>query len=108
MTLQSKLDQELTNLGNGAAATVTIEELPRELTCVITERNSLAVSFNDLRLTTGELASAAPADLERIGKQLADRLTYLMEPISPIEPLGSTSRMPRTAASAVMPPPMMR
>jgi hypothetical protein len=85
MTLQSKFDQELKNLGHGAAAMVTIDESPRQLTCDITERNALAVSFNDLRLTTPELASAAPADLERIGKQLADRLTYLMEPIAPIE-----------------------
>jgi hypothetical protein len=85
MTLQKKFDQELTNLGNGAAATVAIDEAPRQLTCEITERNSLAVSFNDLRLATPELASAAPADLERIGKVLADRLTYLMEPIAPVE-----------------------
>jgi hypothetical protein len=85
MTLQKKFDLQLSHLGNGAAATVAIDEPPRHLTCDITERNSLAVSFNDLRLTTAELASAAPADLERIGKFLAERLTYLMEPIAPIE-----------------------
>lgn len=85
MTLQSKFDQELTNLGSGAAATLTVDESPRQLTCDITERNSLAVSFNQLRLATRELASAVPADLERIGKSLSERLTYLMEPISPIE-----------------------
>jgi hypothetical protein len=85
MTLQQNLDQELTHLGIGAAATVAIDEAPRQLTCDITERNALAVSFNDLRLQTSELASAAPADLERIGKALSERLTYLMEPIAPIE-----------------------
>lgn len=85
MTLQKNLDQQLTKLGQGAAATLAIDEPPRQLTCHITQRDSLAVSFNDLRLTTAELASAAPADLERLGKVLADRLTYLMEPIAPIE-----------------------
>jgi hypothetical protein len=85
MTLQTKLDQELTNLGSGTAATLTIQEVPRQLTCDYTERNALAVSFNQLRLSTSELASATPADLERLGKSLSERLTYLMEPISPIE-----------------------
>jgi len=85
MTLQSKFDHELTNLGSGAAATLAVDEGPRQLTCDITERNALAVSFHQLRLATSELASATAADLERIGKSLSERLTYLMEPISPIE-----------------------
>jgi hypothetical protein len=85
MTLQAKFDQQLTNSGNGAAAALAIDEAPRQLTCDITERNSLAVSFNDLRLTTSELANATTDELSRIGKALSDRLTYLMEPIAPIE-----------------------
>jgi hypothetical protein len=85
MTLQQKFEQALTNLGNGAAANLAIDEAPRQLTCDITERNSLAVSFNELRLATSELATATPDQLSRIGKALSDRLTYLMEPISPIE-----------------------
>jgi hypothetical protein len=85
MTLQAKLDQELKNLGSGASATVAVEESPRRLTCEIVERDALAVSFNQLRLATTELASAGAADLERIGKALSGRLTYLMEPIAPIE-----------------------
>lgn len=85
MTLQTKFDQELANLGSGAAATLAVDEGPRQLTCDISERNALAVSFDRLRLATSELAGATPADLERIGKSLSERLTYLMEPISPIE-----------------------
>jgi hypothetical protein len=85
MTLQTKFDQDLTKLGSGAAATITVEDSPRLLTCDIVERNVLAVSFTKLGLATSELASAAPADLERIGKSLSERLTYLMEPIAPIE-----------------------
>jgi hypothetical protein len=85
MTLQKQFDHQLANLGSGAAATVAIDEAPRQLFCDITEHNSLAVSFNDLRLTTSELASATADDLTRIGKVLSDRLTYLMEPIAPIE-----------------------
>jgi len=85
MTLQTKFDQELTNLGSGASATLAVDEGPRRLDCHITERNTLAVSFTKLQLATSELAGAAPSDLERIGKALSERLTYLMEPISPIE-----------------------
>jgi len=85
MNLHKRFEQELSNIGSGGAATVAVEALPRTLNCDIVERNTLAVSFNVLRLSTAELASADTARLERIGKALAARLTYLMEPISPIE-----------------------
>jgi hypothetical protein len=64
---------------------VAVESQPRKLTCDIVEHTSLAVSFNRLQLATGELASSSATDLERIGKALSGRLTYLMEPIAPIE-----------------------
>jgi len=85
MTLQNQFEQELLNLGDGGAATVAVNNSPRQLSCDFVERNSLAVSFNQLRLATDELASADAPELERIGKALSGRLTYLMEPIAPIE-----------------------
>jgi hypothetical protein len=85
MNLHKKFDDELTSIGPGGSHTVAVEVLPRKLRCDIVERNPLAVSFNVLRLSTAELASAETAELERIGKALAEKLTYLMEPISQIE-----------------------
>jgi hypothetical protein len=85
MNLQAQFEQELRNLGSGGSATVAVDSHPRTLTCDIVERNALAVSFDRLRLATTELAAASAADLERIGKALSQRLTYLMEPIAPIE-----------------------
>src|SRR3954469_3424003 len=85
MKLQNQFEQELLNSGGGGPAMVAVHDSPRHLTCDVVERNSLAVSFNQLRLATDELASADAAKLERIGKALAGRLTYLMEPIAPIE-----------------------
>ncbi len=85
MTLQSQLDSELTNLGSGGSASMAIDEQPRQLVCEVVERNALAISFSSLRLSTTELANSTVADLERLGKSLSSRLTYLMEPISPIE-----------------------
>jgi hypothetical protein len=85
MTLQNQFEQELLNSGSGGPATVAVDDSPRHLSCDVVESNSLAVSFNQLRLTTSELASADAAKLERIGKSLVGRLTYLMEPIAPME-----------------------
>lgn len=85
MNLQQQFERELANLGSGGATTLSIQTPPRSLICDVLERNSLAVSLNQLRLSTSELASADAAKLERTGKALAGKLTYLMEPISPIE-----------------------
>jgi hypothetical protein len=85
MNLQTLFEKELSSVGTGGATTIHVSSAKSDLTCEVTERNSLAVSFNILRLSTPELAGAETTDLERIGKTLADRLTYLMEPISPVE-----------------------
>jgi hypothetical protein len=80
-----QFEHELNRLGSGGPGAVTVDAQPRQLLCEVVERNSLAVSFEQLRIATSELASASTAELERIGKSLAERLTYLMEPIRPIE-----------------------
>jgi hypothetical protein len=85
MNLQAQFQQELGKLTSGGAAKVAVESQPRKLSCDIIELNALAVSFEQLRLATAELANQSAADLERIGKALSQRLTYLMEPIAPIE-----------------------
>ncbi len=83
---------------------MAVDDAPRQLTCDVVERNSLAVSFNQLRLATTELASADAAELERIGKALADRLTYLMEPIarSKSTPRPASCSFAATRRSATM------
>ncbi len=85
MTLQQQFDQELRNLGDGGMGVVAVQVSLRRFSCGIVQRNSLAVSFNQLLLATDELASADTSRLEQIGKSLSSRLTYLMEPIAPIE-----------------------
>ena len=85
MNLHKKFEVEFSSIGSGGPVVLTVEDPPRTITCDIVERNSLAVSFNVLRLTTTELASADAGRLERVGKALAKKLTYLMEPISPVE-----------------------
>ena len=85
MTISAQFDQQLKQLGSGGTATIALEEGPRKITCEIAGLDSLAVCFDRVRLATTELAGSTAADLERIGKSLSERLTYLMEPIAPIE-----------------------
>src|SRR5262245_11405403 len=85
MTLRMQFDQELNNIGAGGTAAVDITAGNRHLTCDLVERNSLAVAFQALRVATPELANTTSVNLERLAKALSDRLTYLMEPIRPIE-----------------------
>jgi hypothetical protein len=85
MTLRLQFETELNHLGAGGGATIDIAVGSRRLTCDLVERNSLAVAFQTLRVITPELANASSASLERVAKALSERLTYLMEPIRPIE-----------------------
>ena len=85
MTLRMQFENELNQLGAGGATAVDLTAGNRRLTCDLVERNSLAVAFQTLRVTTPELADATSASLERLAKDLSARLTYLMEPIRPIE-----------------------
>jgi len=85
MTLRTEFEHELNQLGAGGTATVDVSSGSRRLTCDLAERNSLAVAFQALRVATPELAAASSSDLERLAKALSERLTYLMEPIRPIE-----------------------
>jgi hypothetical protein len=80
-----QFEHELNSIGAGGTAMVDITSCSRRLTCDLVERNSLAVAFQVLRVATPELAAATSASLERIAKNLSERLTYLMEPIRPIE-----------------------
>lgn len=86
MNLHTALDRQLVNLeSTGQAGLATALDGPRRLTCELADLNALAVSLHRLELATTELATADAARLERIGQSLAARLTYLMEPIRPIE-----------------------
>jgi hypothetical protein len=85
MTLRTQFEHELNQLTAGGPATVDTTAGDRRLTCELLESNSLAVALQFLRVATSELASASSDKLEQMAKALSSRLTYLMEPIRPIE-----------------------
>lgn len=64
---------------------VTAAAGPRIVRCEIDQCDQLAVAVYELVLETSELASVEIAKLQAASKALCERVTYLLEPISPIE-----------------------
>ena len=85
MNLQQQLARELSSIGSGGATAITASDPPKTLSCDLAARDSLAISFNDLRVASDSLSGVDAKTLERLGNELAAKLTYLMEPISPVE-----------------------
>jgi len=54
-------------------------------TCELTALETLACAFTKFEITNAAWASVPIAGVEQIAANLAKRLTYLLEPISPIE-----------------------
>jgi hypothetical protein len=58
---------------------------PGELRCQLVALDSLACSFTRLAVHSEKLAGMSREALKRTAEVLSSRLTYLLEPISPIE-----------------------
>lgn len=56
-----------------------------ELSCRCVSADSLAVSILNLCLQTSELDAASIDRLQQVSQELTNRITYLLEPIGPIE-----------------------
>ncbi len=85
--LVEQLEQTLASwpLFSQGEATLAIEHQGQHLTCVLTALESLACAFTSLTLRSDALAGAGIERLKAVSSELAKRLTYLLEPISPIE-----------------------
>ncbi len=68
-----------------APSQLDVSEGQQRLTCELAAVDSLAVGFTSFTLATDALAAATPDELKKLGEKLSARLTYLLEPISPIE-----------------------
>jgi hypothetical protein len=87
MNLQEKTKLGLANLTTGAAfpQALSAEHEGQRLVCELVALESLACSFTHVSLASDVLADAAPQRLKDLGELLSKRLSYLLEPISPIE-----------------------
>lgn len=65
--------------------TIIVQHPDGQLTCELSALDAVGCSVDHLTLSAASLAGAVPDRLRAISQDLAKRLTYLLEPISPIE-----------------------
>src|SRR5215467_321283 len=87
MTLKSQLRTALADLAPFAqgSQSVTVSEAGQRLSAELVALDTLALSFDHFTLTSSPLAAASLDQLKKVADNLSKRLTYLLEPISPIE-----------------------
>lgn len=89
MTLQETIQNELTQIGDFGSGQppqlLSFDVAGGRIECELLALDRLACAFSRLDFETPKLAEASTADLRRIGKTLADRLTYLLEPLALVE-----------------------
>jgi hypothetical protein len=85
-TLASQLAAELNALGTlSASQSIDLTAADRSLHCELASLDRIGCEFMRLEVATAKLAGAATDQLQKIAEALSTRLTYLLEPISPIE-----------------------
>lgn len=85
MTLRQDILSQLPGTIGKQHQRVTANVGARTLRCEIDQCDQLAVAVYELVLETAELANVETAKLQAASKALCERVTYLLEPISPIE-----------------------
>jgi hypothetical protein len=85
-SLKSQAQAVLAKLGNVESPTPLTAELgAQSLNCEMIALDSLACAFNCFGVQSGSLAKAPLTKLKLVAEDLSRRLTYLLEPIAPIE-----------------------
>ncbi|MCG8451006.1 MAG: hypothetical protein MI725_15670 [Pirellulales bacterium] len=85
MSLRDDFLQELQTIVGQKNQRVSVSAGPRTLRCEVDQCDPLAVAVFELILETSELANVEIAKLQAASQSLCNRVTYLLEPISPIE-----------------------
>jgi hypothetical protein len=87
MSIQEQTKLALANLACGfpAAQMLSAEHDGQRITAELAALDSLACAFAHLSLSTDALAGATPDRLRSLAEALSKRVTYLLEPVSPIE-----------------------
>jgi len=85
MSLRDDFLVDLKSMVGQANQRVTVADGPRTVRCEVDQCEPLAVAVYELILETDELASVDIAKLQLASQSLCQRVTYLLEPISPIE-----------------------
>ena len=85
MTLHEQILSQLPATIGKQHQQVTATTGARSVRCEVDQCDQLAVAVYELVLQTSELANVKAAKLQAASKALCERVTYLLEPISPIE-----------------------
>jgi hypothetical protein len=87
MTLKAQTQTALSNLSLSGqpSQTLAVSDDGQRLTAQIVALDALALAFDHLTLISDSLATAPIEQLKKVADLLSKRLTYLLEPISPIE-----------------------
>jgi hypothetical protein len=87
MALVEEVKKGLAGLGTfaGTAHRLIAADVGERLECELTTLDRVGCEFTRFALFADRLSSATMDQLKRVSEALAARLTYLMEPIKPIE-----------------------
>jgi hypothetical protein len=87
MTLRSKADAVLSSIASfqDGEWIVECDEAGCALRCRLTALDTLGCAFQSFEVQSDVLSSASMDRLKQVAEVLSHRLTYLLEPISPIE-----------------------
>jgi chlorite dismutase len=86
-TLNEQFQIALTTLGpfDGGSRTVTADDGPLHLACELARLESVGCELVRLVVDSRSLVDATADKLRSVSQQLAGRISYLLEPVSPIE-----------------------
>ncbi len=87
MNLKQQLQQTLASmpLFSSGSQSIALTDAGQALACELAALDTIACSFTGLSLRSASLTSKTAPELKTIAEGLAAKLTYLLEPISPIE-----------------------
>jgi hypothetical protein len=85
MSLKTKLKTELQAQQGGGPCVIDISQGEQHFVCELAALNPLAVELSRLSLSTPKLAQASIEQLAAISQKLSARVTYLLEPVGPVE-----------------------
>lgn len=87
MTLQSQATAALNSLPffTDRSESIDCQEAGQRLHCELVAHENLALAFARFELQADKLAAASLERLKTVAEDLSRRLTYLLEPISPVE-----------------------
>lgn len=103
MSLSRKIADALdAQIERGEAAPLTVEEGTRRLTLAVLANSAVGVALDHLELSAGGRPSWTIDELRAWGERVAQRVTYLMEPLVMLEvdPVGGEVEIRSKAPSA--------